>query len=233
MALRNLLLNRNDLASQHSSNNNISYIGRDYPRQSWPAKNLPLCANCSFQGRCVSEPPMFKQALRDLLPKLMKQLMRQAGAKTQTRFAEVTQIDLGRINRYVNKKELPDEKLPQLAEGSGLVSKEVLWLFGHLMEREYADYKFELVQADEADEPKAHRGGPNLAVRIEAMMEMDLSGIEPHSQVALRRQRQAIYDFHNESQGSHQLTALRTLALVDTFEETCAAARRSPGFKDS
>lgn len=174
---------------------------------------------------------MFMQALRDVLPKLIKQLMLQAGTKTQTLFAEKTGIDLGRINRYANSREFPDEKLAQLAQGSGLRVRQVLWLFGHLLEEEHREHRFDQIGPGEVvGERAAPYGKPSLAVRLEAMMLRDLTGIEPHALMALNRQRQAIVELYEELQDGHEQAMAKVGALVDAFDAAWeAAVHRSPG----
>lgn len=169
----------------------------------------------------------FTDGLKEIGPELIDALMRIAKARNQADLAGKTGLEPNQISRYKQKKVFPDRNLFAACKRLGLRRGQALWLVGKVLTDKFASFAFPIgEQAGEVREPASPYGGPSLEMRIEAVVNQNLEGLEPQDRVNLATARKMIKDDAERARAARVETNASLETQLRLFDQLFAAARR-------
>ena len=139
--------------------------------------------------------------LKEVLPWLIRALMRVAGTPFQSVLAKKTGVSQNQISRYMNKREFPVKNLLVMIEKLDLHPDSGWWLLGQALTEHFAYARVEIpkglpneIREPRSPYPAAPPAEPELPESTARIMALDLDRLPPEERVRFAQERKALRD---------------------------------------
>ncbi len=164
--------------------------------------------------------------LKEVLPEVIRALMKYAGVRSQERFAEMAGVNANQVSRYINGTEFPTTNLPRLGRKLGLAAGSVWWLLGHMIEKKFRRFKIDLDGQPGVVREPAPPYDESFEERYDTIMELDLSVLETYDGVRLTRSRHVLQQSYEQSEGQRRALEGQMADFLERYNDALSRAGR-------